>query len=179
MKSLFRAGIVVLAAFYLFLLYAVANPRVSQAYRDYYILKSTDLSIAQRQALAPLQPGRLYDHQDAALGFDRWSGAEPTHRWSMGKQVRLVFRLDGAGAGAQALVLHVAPLDRQPTTWRLNGRALAEPVLDRETELRLTPAPGLLRPGENVLEIDLPGARSPGSGDPRLLALAFKSLRIE
>ncbi|WP_313706118.1 hypothetical protein [Massilia sp.] len=179
MKAIVRAAIVLLAAFYLFLVYAVANPRVSQEYRDYYILKTTDLSIAQRQGLAPLQPGRAYGHQEAALGFDGWSAPEPSHRWSNGKRVRLIFRLDAAGAGAHALVLHVAPLGTQAITWRLNGRQLAVRELDRETELRLAFEPGLLRAGENILEIDLPGAHSPGSGDPRLLALAFKSLRIE
>lgn len=181
MNVVIRGAIISLAAFYLYVAYLMTHPNVSAAYRDYYILKNTDLSIAQRKKLQPLQIGRDYSHKDTAIGFDGWSGPEETHRWNDGKSASLVFRLD-PGPVAQAprrLALNLLPHGTQRTRWRLNGTDLGERQLAADTQLAFSLAPGLLREGENVLRIEMPDARRPGSGDGRVLGLAFKSLRLE
>ena len=180
MSGLIRISIIVLAAFYLVVVYLVANPNVSPAYRDYYILRTASLSDAQRKQLQPLQIGRPYTHRDSVLGFDGWSWPEETHRWSNGKSAKIVFRLDAKAAQApQRLALRLASLGTQRTRWRLNGTDLGERRIGGEAELVFPVKPGLLREGENVVEIELPDARLPGNGDARRLALAFKSLELE
>jgi len=181
MNVVIRGALISLAALYLYVAYLVTHPNVSAAYRDYYILKNTDLSIAERKKLPSLQPSRDYSHKDAAIGFDRWSGPEETHRWNDGKSARLLFRLEQA-AVAQAprqLGLRLMPHGTQRTRWRLNGTDLGERTLAAEAQLEFALVPGLLRTGENVLEIDMPDAHRPDSGDGRVLGLAFKSLRLE
>lgn len=181
MKLLVRGAIVCLLAFYLYLAYLMTHPNVSQAYREYYILRSSGLSIAERRNLAPLRPGQDYSHQTTAIGFDGWSGAEPTHRWNDGKSARIIFKLDAA-ALAQAprrLVLTLMPHGPQRTHWRLNGTGLGERQVAREMQLAFALSPGLLREGDNVLEVDMPDAHRPDNGDGRVLGLAIKSFRLD
>lgn len=93
MSLVIRGAIVSLCAFYLYVAHATIHPKVSDAYRDYYILRSTDLTVAERKRLPPLQAGREHDHKDAAIGFDKWSGPEETFRWNDGKPAKLTFKL--------------------------------------------------------------------------------------
>ena len=180
MSGLIRTSIIVLAAFYLVVVYLVANPNVSPAYRDYYILRTTSLSDALRKQLQPLQIGKPYTHRDPVIGFDGWSEPEETHRWSSGKSAKMIFLLDTTAAqGPRRLAIRLAPLGTQRTHWHLNGTDLGERRIGGEVELAFPVKPGLLREGENVVEIELPDARMPGNGDARTLALAFKSLRLE
>jgi hypothetical protein len=181
MTIMIRSAIISLVVFYLFVLYLMTHPNVSPAYRDYYILKSTDLTVKERARLPALQPGREYAHKDAAIGFDKWSGPEETFRWNDGKRARLVFRLDSATL-AQAptrLVLNLSSHGSQRTDWRLNGAGLGARQVAGDGVLEFSLKPGMLRSGENVIEIDLPDAHRPNDSDNRALAIAFRSLRLQ
>ena len=181
MNMVIRGAIITLGAFYLYVAYLMTHPNVSAAFREYYILRSTDLTVAERRKLPPLQPGRDYDHKHAALGFDKWTAPEETFRWNDGKSARIIFKLE-PGAVAQApgrLVFNLMPHGTQRTRWRLNGADLGERQVAGDTQVVFPLKPGSLREGENVVEIDMPDARRPNDSDGRLLGLGFKSLRLE
>jgi hypothetical protein len=181
MSMVIRGAILSLVVFYLYVAYIVTHPNVSAAYRDYYIARSTDLTIAERRKLPPLQAGRDHDHKDAAIAFDHWSAPEETFRWNDGTSARIIFKLNAVPT-AQApgrLVVNLMPHGVQRTRWRLNGADLGERQVTGEAQLAFSLAPGMLRAGENVVEIDMPDARRPNTSDGRLLGLAFRSLRLE
>ncbi len=49
---------------------------------------------------------------------------------------------------------------------------------NQDTTLNIAFNPLLLKAGENVLRFNLPDAHKPGNGDPRILAMAFKSFSV-
>ncbi|XYJ11326.1 hypothetical protein ACSUZJ_04885 [Telluria sp. B2] len=181
MTIMIRSAIISLVVFYLFVFYLMTHPNVSADYRDYYILKSTDLTVKERARLSAMQLGQEYAHKDAAIGFDKWSGPEEAYRWNDGKRARLVFRLDSdtVAHAPTRLVLSLMPHGTQRTGWRLNGNELGTRQITSEGLVTFPLKPGMLRSGENVIEIDLPDAHQPNDNDGRALGVAFKSLRLE
>ena len=90
-----------------------------------------------------------------------------------------MFIVKGTNAFKGALSLQGISLRKQRVCLSLNGT----PVYDRELEqgdnlVEAEFSPALLNEGENMLEFSLPQARRP-RGDPRLLALALKTLEIQ
>jgi hypothetical protein len=181
MKKVTRLAIVLVLAFYGIVLYALAHTNVSDAYRDYYILRSNNLSIAERKRIQPIEEGRVYTFRDQAIGFDGWYMPQETQRWNIGKSAKIVFRLDSARSAdaPRAVVMRIAPWGSQKTVWRLNGEQIEAREIGQETQLRLPLKNSLLRDGENFLQLDMPDARELGKGNPKLWAIAFKSMTFE
>jgi hypothetical protein len=181
MNVVVRGAILLLGIFYLYVTYLMAHPNVSAAYRDYYILRTSDLSFAERKKMVSLRIDQDYGHKDTAIGFDGWSVPEEWFRWNDGKSAKLIFKLDleTVAKVPARLVLHVLTNGKQRTRWKLNGADLGERRVDGDTRLVFVLRPDFLHAGENVVEIDMSDAHRPNQSDGRALALAFVSLRLE
>ena len=90
-----------------------------------------------------------------------------------------MFIAGGADAFKGRISLQVISLGKQRVLISLNGKSFYDEVLeggDMLVEAEFPPA--LLNEGDNMLEFSLPKARRPRNGDPRMLALALKTLTI-
>lgn len=133
------------------------------------------------KSLSAISPSEVIDHNSNALIYLGWSGAEPAHRWSDGKLSRLVFKTDVSKKFEGILNLHVGTLGKQEITISINGTEIYSGSVDAwDRNLDVPFDKTLLRDGDgtNILTFDLPDAREPGNGDPRVLALALKSFQI-
>ena len=135
----------------------------------------------QSKNLKAINLGEVIDHNSNALIYLGWSSAEPTHRWSVGKASRLVFKVDAHQKFEGVLKLRVGTLGSQKITISLNETQIYSGVVDAGDKVLDIPINRtLLVSGEdtNTLAFELPDARLPGNGDPRILALALKSFQI-
>jgi hypothetical protein len=121
-----------------------------------------------------------YDFRSDSLYFLGWSQPEALFRWSEGHHVELLFYLPSDSLLPKSIILTVSPLSRQPFRLLLNAHLVGDFVLDNtEQTLSIKVDPGLFIQGAvNVLHFELPDARVPGNGDPRMLALAFKKIKM-
>ena len=182
-KSLLRTIIATLIAIYITTIYFIFNPKVSQEYHDYYIYKSSDLSLALVQALKsnPVQSSTVYDHTSNHLGFTAgWSLPENMHRSTSGKFSRIIFYLDECNCTYKgSLILNIENLGMQHLEIALNGSRIYSDFLEApDNILSIDFSPPLLKRGKNMLEFHILDARQDANGEQRVLALGFKSLEI-
>lgn len=135
----------------------------------------------QRERLEHHVLGRPLGPDSADALFDHWYATEGGWRWTWGTRSDIVIRLDEIDESLEwALCLDAFPLGRQsveigvndaiPTAFELRPR-------DEGPVLLEIPA-GALRRGENRIRFHVPGARSPGGKDARILGLALRRLTI-
>lgn len=130
--------------------------------------------------LQPISSGDVIDHQSNALIFLGWSGVESTHRWSDGKLARIIFKVDAPQNFKGVLRLHVGTLGPQKITMSINGAEVYSGVIEAWDKILDVPLDKtLLSDDLNTLAFELPNARRPENGDPRVLALALKSFQIQ
>jgi len=126
-----------------------------------------------------IDPGEQIGHDSPQIIFYSWSDAEEQHRWSLGNSPKIFFRIQNRAAFEGELVLRLGSLGRQTVAMRLNNHDLGAQVLDGwDLDVRSTFKPRLLHTGENVLEFSLPDAHFPDNADPRVLAIALKTLTV-
>lgn len=134
----------------------------------------------QRRGLGVCRLGEELAFDSPDLLFVRWYQAEEGWRWSRGTRPEIVFRLAAAGAGrAAVLELHASSQGPQSVALAANGVALGGLRFAGSEVLRrpLMVGAGVLRAGENTLELEIPGARRTPA-DERVLGLALRSLRL-
>ncbi len=135
----------------------------------------------RRLRIAPLRfpaAAVLFDRDDYFL--EGFSIAEEQLRWTREPTARLAYPLrEIVAGGCYLLKLRAGAFERQEVGLSVNGQRVADWTLDGlEPQLRSVRLDAhLLRPGPNLVDFHLPGARRP-EGDPRRLGLAFISLRI-
>jgi hypothetical protein len=117
--------------------------------------------------------------QSDAIEWLGFSAPERDFRWSDGTEATLQFYLDGdVEVPAEARILVVFDVyRRQRIGLRFNGERLREVVRSGKRNL-VSLRVRNLRKGLNRLELDLPDAQSPGKGDPRLLGVAVRRLKV-
>lgn len=180
MSLIFKSIVLLLSIFYSFVLNIALNPKVSDAYREYYISKTTSLSPTERKKFPPLEIGKFYSHQTDAIGFDGWSNAEENYRWNSRNSVRIIFRLKNTLLYfPKKIVLHVVPFRIQMIRWSLNSGKISDVIVKEEMDLTLSLENSRLYEGENILYLNLPDARRADNRDQRFLAIALKSFRLE
>jgi hypothetical protein len=180
MKPLLWAAIAVLGVFYALLAYAALNPKVSDAYRAYYITKTTGVSPTERQRMAPVELARPYSGSDVEIGFDGWESPKDATRWTTAETARIVFIVAEAGSVPlpKAIELGLVAHHADQLAWRLNGGATHIADLKISSELSLALDPGSITPGENTLELRLPQWRKTWPGDPDRAALELASFSV-
>ena len=132
--------------------------------------------------MTPVVSGERYLHNSMNLLFVGWSGIEPELRWSEGTVSRIYFRVDLSKAGAfkGRLSIDAGTLGQQRVEVELNGRKVFCGKLEGwDVSINETFPTPLLKNGTNCLRFILPDARSPGNGDPRVLALALRSVCLQ
>jgi hypothetical protein len=128
------------------------------------------------QALSLAQP---YDHNSPQLLFQSWYPAEPLHRWSTGNSASITFTLDKQEPLPAALTLSANSFGRQRVEILLNEQSIYTGESNgAETTLNIPLSSGITHIGNNSLRFVLPDAQQPQTADPRVLALAFKSLQL-
>lgn len=192
-----------LIPFYLYTAFAVFNPVVSMEYENYYINKSTPLSVREQQdaktdsavyfelgsdpingtakELLPITFGVVYRYDDQHHFL--WKGfapAEPGLRWSTGRRCGLYFRVDPGMdlSRPRRIAFEALPNGRQEIIVSVNGSQRFKRQLSQPGKIVLEIEPGVLRNGVNDLEIQIPWARIPANGDQRLLGFAISNVSI-
>jgi hypothetical protein len=108
-----------------------------------------------------------------------WYDNEPTHRWSEGNRSSISFELETGDENCTRLSLNGFSNGEQRIALKLNGKPIHSSRLSGAMEsLEMALPTGTLKSGKNILEFELPDARHPGNGDPRILGFALKILKI-
>jgi hypothetical protein len=135
------------------------------------------------KAIAAL-PGRAdkfsenvgYDYKSPYLKWNGFHGPEDGFRWSKGFRASISFLAHEAVSETGILSIRCGTQGKQRIEVYLNGLAIFGDELDGKHLTLSLPVTGM-RPGLNTLEFDLPGAKPPGNGDQRNLALAFLEMK--
>jgi len=142
--------------------FSIGNSRI-----DFGGLKSFDIPFTLR-----------FDTTDER--FEHFSGAEKGFRWTEGTTASLRFRIGQITAPKQCrMIVTGSGNGRQRVGVSVNGNAIGDAVFENQQSIEL-PFPGdvLKVGGNNVVKFDLPSARRPPNGDPRILALALVELTV-
>lgn len=115
--------------------------------------------------------------KDPNLGFSGWSTPEATHIWSLGKQASIHFLLKDSAALKGELTLDAASYGMQKVRISLNRKVVFSGTLNGDKLISAHAAP--YREGLNILEIETPDSRPPGTTDSRQLGIALRSVQID
>ena len=128
----------------------------------------------------PVLPSEALSFASDKVRFINWSSAENTQRWSSGTSSSIVFRLDQRREEFKGeLSLVAGSLEEQRIGIFLNdAKIYGGQMNSRGDTVYISFSPALLQNGLNTIRFDLPDARQPGNGDPRILALALKSFSL-
>jgi len=132
--------------------------------------------LAVRAALPVYTPGEVVTwRDDGKLLFAGWSGPEAGFRWSGAREAVFMFRLPPGWnrEAAYRLKMHFAySIHTQRVTILCNRSVVGDFTLHGAGLVDVGVAGRLLHDA-NVIELLLPGAAQPGSGDLRVLAVAM------
>ena len=150
-------------------------PRVDEAYRAYYIDRTTTISPTQRARASAYAPGARIAHGEERIAlFDGWSRPGPELRWSNGGRVALVLRVADPTAFAGRLELAGAYFGTQEVAVSINGTEIARYVASGDAVRAIGFDPALLRAGDNEIALAFSDPRSPGPHDTRELAFGLR-----
>ena len=132
--------------------------------------------------LKAVLPGDVCEHTSDQVLFLDWSGPEKEHRWSSGISSAILFILNPENLSGFTgdFLLRAGTLGSQRLIVYLNDAEIYSGSHNSgNLELKIPFSAALLEAGRNTLRFELPDAREPGTGDPRILALAIKSFSIQ
>lgn len=173
-----------LCGLYGYVLHLARNPEVTDAYRAYYIDRSSDVPVwlaeVQPGNMKPLAVGKPYAHTSPDITLVGWSNAESGHVWTLGHQAMLFFLLPADVQPNQSydLVLEGFYLGGEQliTSW-VDGNEITHTYRDgEEIVIPLQIASFGERPVG--VRLDLPHARAPGTQDQRVLSFALQSVLL-
>jgi hypothetical protein len=126
-------------------------------------------------------PAKVDFRDERHVTWIRWSAAEQDSRWSAGKDVGMLFRLS-ANAARSVHALEFTAMRTagpNPVTVLIDDRPIAHAVLNGPGRFRFEIPPGTLTAGVNDIELQLPQAHRPQSGDGRVLGVALSDFELE
>jgi hypothetical protein len=173
--------IYLLIALYLGLAYLIFNPKVSNAYRDFFIEKSSNISPFELSRMSEISLGQIiFAGKDSQVGYDNF-GPGGDVRLTNNKRSKLIILLNQeAIQNAKGILeFNLAPYGTQRVTFSLNGQEIYSGKLSGPEVLKLTFPASLFIAGKNVIRIDTPDAREKGNGENEILALQLKSFKLE
>jgi len=138
--------------------------------------------------IKPIDIAKDIPFDDTNLVFSHWL-IEKSVRWSLGKEVKIFFRIKDTDSLAGRLKLKIGTFEIQRIELYINGNRVGSKVVNSF----LTPPsnnwygnvtfkfnPKILKAdGVNSIKFILPDARKPDTGNPNEVAIALKTLRIE
>jgi FkbM family methyltransferase len=116
-----------------------------------------------------IRPG---DYRARWLG---WSYIEHDYMWSALHESKIEFLWAGGAGQRPMLTLEFNAFGAQKIRIQLNGCLVIEKTVAASLQFLTFEAPGLVA-GFNSLNFSFPNAHQPGNSDPRMLAIAFRSL---
>jgi hypothetical protein len=129
--------------------------------------------MAVTNLMAPL--GSLVDDP----GFINWSRSPESTWWSNTRVSQILLNIPNPEVLKGSLELNLHPLWPQRVKVLWNGHEIFNKRLGMVSEsLQLTFSPDWIHSGGNVISFVLPGARQPGNGDQRELAIIVDSILI-
>ncbi len=163
------------------------HPRLLLSWRWPQFL-ATDEQIRAREYALQLRRLETYAWGDRigpagpAAAFSGWYGPTGDRCWSRGHTAGLDIRLPQTTPGEQVrLTLRASGLGPQRVTVRVNGTVVGVMDLDRTPANHHLQLPATkLRFGEiNSLVFEIPDARAPDNGDPRILGVNYRWIRLD
>jgi ADP-heptose:LPS heptosyltransferase len=128
--------------------------------------------------LTSISPGLPCDHKSALIEWRGFSGIEPEFRWTDGNKAAMLFDCPEGTPARGRLTMSIDTLGQQRIIARLNRMQVIDTV-ETGSHIALNIHVANLESGRNKLELELPGARAPGNGDERQLAIAVRKLTIQ
>lgn len=168
MKLRLSLLLLVLAAFYAFVLSLVLRPRVSEAYAAYYIDQTSPLSVAETQRIRPLVAGRLYEVDDPAVVFNDWTSPAHGLRAPAWPAPKVFVELPGQGgtvAGRLDMVVHPCVTGCAPLLVYANDTLVFAGHLPQSPSWHFQVPGDVLRPGRNVVVFKVCGPDGDGGCD--------------
>lgn len=177
-------GALGLGAFYLAVLWVAAHPNVSEAYRAYYIERSSDqpLWMAEKQTgfLPPVSLGKTYEHTASEIYLHGWSYPENAHIWTLDHRALIYFETPSTlepGTDYEVVLRGFYLADQQYIVSSLDGHSTARTYSSGE-EIILPFVQDSAEPKLRAIELNLPEASSPGTADTRVLGFALQSFEL-
>ena len=156
-----------------------SNPKNREKYlNDYYTIMANAMNPNYKKDNFYVELNKTYNFDDETIGFQNFSHAETTFRWTNSKKSMIHFHLKDKNSLPNHLKLNIATLGKQKVSIYLNNHLLYSKMIntpDITLNLNLKSA-YLNKEKVNTLTFKLPTARQPGNGDPRVLAMQFKSM---
>lgn len=112
---------------------------------------------------------------DERISLEGWATPEKEFIWSLGRQAKIYFYTSKQN-NALKLKLNLESFGKQRVEIYLNNILAFSGNLSGSSSIELNQA---AIPGKNELRFVLPDAVSPGGGDPRVIAVALKSIELE
>lgn len=98
-----------LLAGYGYVAYLASHPNVTDAYRAYYIDRTSNISPWMQENLTTVLPavtvGQIYPHDAPEILLVGWSTAEPDHTWTLGEDVQIRLALPPLGSNGSGTLL--------------------------------------------------------------------------
>lgn len=135
----------------------------------------------QDQFSSAIIPGKSIPFNAKDVTFTGWSYPEKTHRWSSGKDSKIVFRVDNKDKFTGLLKLHIGTLGQQEIKVIINDKYLGSQNIDGwDKDIQFEFNPDILNKNQiNVINFEFSNAHTPNDKDQRILAMALKSFMIE
>lgn len=130
------------------------------------------------QQLPPFKGAINIPYDSTQASFHGFYGIEAGFRWSEGQVAHLSFMLENNELSGEVNLVS-GFLDNQKLSISLNDKQVYQGHINGgEREIRFNIPPALLKKGLNTFTFQLPDAHKPASSDPRILAMAFRSLSM-
>lgn len=182
--NLWLVGVLVLGALYAYVLFLARNPNVSDAYRAYYVDRTSDLPVWLAEDRPNLMPATVLDQryppQTAEVSPIGWSNPEPSQMWSLGQEAALYFVMpEGLDVDqTYEVVLEGTYLGGQQRVIAHMGDATQDQVYSEGDDIVIPFRPGGITRNIAVLRLQLPDARQPSAADRRVLGFGLRSFLI-
>lgn len=130
--------------------------------------------------VAPMRPGADIAFNSRSAVFEGWHVQESEWRWSEG-EAAIEFRLEVEAQRTYVLALEAGAFGPQRVDLRINEVSLGTAEIEGFSSRTLgwvLDSDDLLSESANRFELSAPGASIAGAEDPRVLAVALRSLRV-
>jgi hypothetical protein len=112
--------------------------------------------------------------------FNSWSHPERDFRWSLNQKASIILRAHPSIKDAKKIDFRIGTLDSQRIIIKFNGILIGKETLDAwDTQISFILSPKIISfDSNNTITFELPDAKTPNNGDPRVLAIALREFSL-
>jgi len=113
--------------------------------------------------------------------FNSWSHPETDFRWSLNKKASILLRAHPSIKNAKKIIFRIGTLESQRIIIKFNDILIGEATLDAwDTQISFVLSPKIINfDSNNTITFELPDAKTPNNGDPRVLAVALREFSMD